>query len=303
MKKFLLLVAISSLSLGNAVKADCQAPNDYFYEENLYLGLEKAFFGMSPPNLLYSYLSTSDTIDEYRSSGKPKFFPDGEIVLYVPNSYMTNAINQYKSGLNYQSQLDIHTFPAFKRDVLRNGYVPGYMINDSFTKGFNQEFNTYHEPSFVSSENLGTIVNESFSFLTMGITTHNLDGEEIKYARAAGAIFQYRDEALTLILMSKKLNNQYTQSDIQRAHTEFQNSHQNIIDCLYLPNAGQSFEKTYPETTYKVEPQKESQPAQVESTEPIDYIEKLKEIKSLLDAGIINIDDFEKMKQKVIDNM
>ena len=35
MKKFLLLVAISSLSLGNAVKADCQAHNDYFYEENL----------------------------------------------------------------------------------------------------------------------------------------------------------------------------------------------------------------------------------------------------------------------------
>ena len=100
-----------------------------------------------------------------------------------------------------------------------------------------------------------------------------------------------------------KLNNQYTQSDIQRAHTEFQNSNQNINDCLYLPNAGQSFEKKYPETTYKVEPQKESQPAQVESTEPIDYIEKLKEIKSLLDAGIINLDDFEKMKQKVINNM
>ena len=68
-------------------------------------------------------------------------------------------------------------------------------------------------------------------------------------------------------------------------------------------NLEKSFEKTYPETTYKVEPQTESQPAQVESTEPIDYIEKLKEIKSLLDAGIINIDDFEKMKQKVIDNM
>ena len=72
---------------------------------------------------------------------------------------------------------------------------------------------------------------------------------------------------------------------------------------MYLPNAGQSFEKTYPETIYKAETQKESQPAQVESTEPVDYIEKLKEIKSLLDAGIINIDDFEKMKQKVIESM
>ena len=39
------------------------------------------------------------------------------------------------------------------------------------------------------------------------------------------------------------------------------------------------------------------------TTEPFDYIEKLKEIKSLLDAGIINEEDFEKMKQKIIDNM
>ena len=33
------------------------------------------------------------------------------------------------------------------------------------------------------------------------------------------------------------------------------------------------------------------------------YIEKLREIKSLLDDGIINEEDFEKMKQKIIDNM
>ena len=39
------------------------------------------------------------------------------------------------------------------------------------------------------------------------------------------------------------------------------------------------------------------------TTEPFDYIEKLKAIKSLLDAGIINEEDFEKMKQKIIDNM
>ena len=48
---------------------------------------------------------------------------------------------------------------------------------------------------------------------------------------------------------------------------------------------------------------KNPQPTQSESTEPVDYVEKLKEIKSLLDAGIINEEDFEKMKQKIIDNM
>ena len=34
-----------------------------------------------------------------------------------------------------------------------------------------------------------------------------------------------------------------------------------------------------------------------------DYIEELKKIKELLDSGIINEDDFEKMKQKIIDNI
>jgi len=46
-----------------------------------------------------------------------------------------------------------------------------------------------------------------------------------------------------------------------------------------------------------------AQPSQSETIEPVDYIEKLKEIKSLLDAGIINEEDFEKMKQKIIDKM
>jgi len=46
-----------------------------------------------------------------------------------------------------------------------------------------------------------------------------------------------------------------------------------------------------------------AQPSQSETSESIDYIEKLKQIKSLLDAGIINEEDFEKMKQKIIDNI
>ena len=76
-----------------------------------------------------------------------------------------------------------------------------------------------------------------------------------------------------------------------------------IKDCLYLPNGGETFDNEYKSTIYEGEIQQAAQPAQSESTEPVDYIEKLKEIKSLLDAGIINEEDFEKMKQKIIDNM
>jgi hypothetical protein len=35
----------------------------------------------------------------------------------------------------------------------------------------------------------------------------------------------------------------------------------------------------------------------------VDYVERLKQVKALLDSGIINQDDFEKMKQKIIDTM
>jgi hypothetical protein len=76
-----------------------------------------------------------------------------------------------------------------------------------------------------------------------------------------------------------------------------------------MPNGGATFDKEYKSTTYgeiqeAPQPAQEApQPAQSESSEPVDYIEKLKEIKSLLDAGIINEEDFEKMKQKIIDNM
>ena len=140
-------------------------------------------------------------------------------------------------------------------------------------------------------------------FLTMGVTTHNINGTDVKFARAVGAIFQYRAEALRLILMSEKLNSQYTQSDIQRIHTNFQDALTTIKDCLYLPNGGETFDKEYRSTIYEGEIQQAPQPAQSESSEPVDYIEKLKEIKSLLDSGIINEEDFEKMKQKIIDNM
>ena len=41
----------------------------------------------------------------------------------------------------------------------------------------------------------------------------------------------------------------------------------------------------------------------LETNESVDYVERLKQIKALLDDGIINEQDFEKMKQKIIDTM
>jgi len=73
--------------------------------------------------------------------------------------------------------------------------------------------------------------------------------------------------------------------------------------CIYKPNTGSGFVEYYKGSIYEGELQEPSQNTQSESSEPVDYIEKLKEIKSLLDAGIINEEDFEKMKQKIIDNM
>ena len=41
----------------------------------------------------------------------------------------------------------------------------------------------------------------------------------------------------------------------------------------------------------------------LETNASVDYVERLKQIKALLDDGIINEQDFEKMKQKIIDTM
>ena len=49
--------------------------------------------------------------------------------------------------------------------------------------------------------------------------------------------------------------------------------------------------------------QDDSQSTQTEKSETGDYIEKIKSAKSLLDAGIISEEEFEKIKQKVIDNI
>jgi len=132
------------LAISSVVKAErtCSTPSGYYYEENLHLGMESVFKRMDKANTLYAYLSTQDTISEYRIKDKPKFFPDGEIILYVPTEYITRSqAGEVYGGLtrntNYIAALTATTFPSFKRTNLRYGYLPGYMMNDDFSNKFN----------------------------------------------------------------------------------------------------------------------------------------------------------------------
>ena len=177
------------------------------------------------------------------------------------------------------------------------------MLTDDYSKKFSQQFNQYYKPSLVNLKSLGTIVNENFSFATMGVTTHKINGKNIKFARAFGAIYKPNKQRLQYILISKKLSNEQDNSEVQKIQKDFQNIMTSIRNCIYAPNVGSRFVENYKSSIYEGEIQSESTESQSESTEPVDYIEKLKEIKSLLDAGIINEEDFEKMKQKIIDNM
>jgi hypothetical protein len=177
------------------------------------------------------------------------------------------------------------------------------VLTDDYSKKFSQQFNQYYKSSLVNLKNLGTIVNENFSFAMMGITTHKINGEVIKYARTFGAIYKHNKQTLQYILISKKLSNEQDDSEVQQIQKDFQNIMTSIRNCIYSPNVGSRFVENYKSSIYEGELQEPSQDVQSESSEPVDYIEKLREIKSLLDDGIINEEDFEKMKQKIIDNM
>ncbi len=309
------------LAISSVAKADesCVTPSGYYYNEGLEFNISNVFSQINPRLNLNLYLSTEDNLSQYQNTGKPKFFPDGEIIIYLPTHYANRErTSSGVSGGNYEilsftgSYLSLkagitmtakelssiekilpNKFSSFKRGLLRNGYVSNFMLTDDYSKKFSQQFNQYYKPSLVNLKSLGTIVNENFSFATMGITTHKINGEVIKFARAFGAIYKHNKQTLQYILISKKLSGEQDDSEVQK---DFQNIMTSIRNCIYAPNAGSRFVENYKSSIYEGE-------IQIESTEPVDYIEKLKEIKSLLDAGIINEEDFEKMKQKIIDNM
>ena len=339
MKKLILLLFIYLVSgVGSLAKADeaCSTPSGYYYNEGLEFNISNVFSQINPRLNLNLYLSTEDNLSQYQNTSKPKFFPDGEIIIYLPTHYAnrertsgtggssggggtftytgvednsaisgTATLTSVNAGedLSNIEKILPQTFPKFKRGLLRNGYLSNFMLTDDYSKKFSQQFNQYYKPSLVNLKSLGTIVNENFSFATMGITTHKINGEVIKFARAFGAIYKHNKQTLQYILISKKLSNEQDDSEVQKIQKDFQNIMTSIRNCIYIPNVGSRFAENYKSSIYEGELQESSQDVQSESSEPVDYIEKLKEIKSLLDAGIINEEDFEKMKQKIIDNM
>ena len=317
------------LAISSVAKADesCVTPSGYYYSESLEFNISNVFSQINPRQNLNLYLSTEDNLSQYQNTSKPKFFPDGEIIIYLPTHYAnrertgagagttfelkTLATNflTLKAGITSSEQLSSiekilpQTFSKFKRGLLRNGYISNFMLTDDYSKKFSQQFNQFYKPSLVNLKSLGTIVNENFSFATMGITTHKINGEVIKFARVFGAIYKHNKQTLQYILISKKLSNEQDDSEVQQIQKDFQNIMTSIRNCIYAPNVGSRFVENYKSSIYEGELQEPSQDVQSESSEPIDYIEKLREIKSLLDDGIINEEDFEKMKQKIIDNM
>ena len=316
------------LAISSVAKADeaCVTPSGYYYNESLEFGIRNVFSQINPRLNLNLYLSTEDNLSQYRNTSKPKFFPDGEIIIYLPTHYanrerVSSTGSSGSATYNYSEpngdddtgtvvlsivtsdedlsgieKISRQKFPRFKRGLLRNGYLSNFVLTDDYSKKFSQQFNQYYKSSLVNLKSLGTIVNENFSFATMGITTHKINGEVIKFARVFGAIYKHNKQTLQYILISKKLSNEQDNSEVQKIQKDFQNIMTSIRNCIYAPNAGSRFVENYKSSIYEGE-------IQSESTEPVDYIEKLKEIKSLLDAGIINEEDFEKMKQKIIDNM
>lgn len=323
------------LTISSVAKADesCVTPSGYYYNESLEFNISNVFSQINPRLNLNLYLSTEDNLSQYQNTSKPKFFPDGEIIIYLPTHYANRertsgtGISGSSQSYNYSEpnggddsgtvvlsvvtsdeisgieKILPQTFPKFKRGLLRNGYVSNFILTDNYSKKFSQQFNQYYKPSLVNLKNLGTIVNENFSFATMGITTHKINGEVIKYVRIFGAVYNYRTKKLQYILISKKLSNEQDNSEVQQIQKDFQNIMTSIRNCIYTPNVGSRFVENYKSSIYEGELQEPSQDVQSVSSEPVDYIEKLKEIKSLLDSGIINEEDFEKMKQKIIDNM
>jgi len=322
------------LAISSVAKADeaCVTPSGYYYNEGLEFNISNVFSQINPRLNLNLYLSTEDNLSQYQNTSKPKFFPDGEIIIYLPTHYAnrervsstggggggTYAYSNPNGGtgsgtvtlalitgeeLSSIEKILPQTFPKFKRGLLRNGYLSNFMLTDDYSKKFSQQFNQYYKPSLVNLKSLGTIINENFSFATMGITTHKINGEVIKFARVFGAIYKHNKQTLQYILISKKLSNEQDDSEVQQIQKDFQNIMTSIRNCIYAPNVGSRFVENYKNSIYEGELQEPSQDVQSESSEPVDYIEKLREIKSLLDDGIINEEDFEKMKQKIIDNM
>ena len=169
----------------------CKVPSGYYYDAELEARFVNIASKNNPPQRLFSYFSSEDNITHSNRENKSKFYPNGEIYIYLPY----NILNYHYDSLD---------FMRFKGTTLRHGYVAGYMINAEFIKRFNQEFNTRHNPALVALDNLGTILRENFSFGLMGITTHLYNDVNVKYIRGLGVI-RLKNSTMRFVLMSRKI--------------------------------------------------------------------------------------------------
>ena len=86
--------------------------------------------------------------------------------------------------------------------------------------------------------------------------------------------------------------------------TKFQEENNIVGTCELYGKAGKVvWDGSVWEDSVKVSKSASKEVSTIETNESVDYVERLKQVKALLDDGIINEKDFEKMKQKIIDTM
>ena len=86
--------------------------------------------------------------------------------------------------------------------------------------------------------------------------------------------------------------------------TKFQEENNIVGTCELYGEAGKVvWDGSVWEDSVKVSKSASKEVSTIETNESVDYVERLKQVKALLDDGIINEQDFEKMKQKIIDTM
>ena len=206
-KKVVLAFSLIIIMFSNFVNASvvCKMPSGYYHDDKLEARFVNIASKNNPPQRLFSYFSSKDNITYFNRENKAKFFPNGEIYIYLPYY-----------ALNYLYEpID---FMRFKITTLRHGYIPGHMINAEFIQHFNEEFSTRHNPSLVALDNQGVILRDNFSFGLMGITTHQYNDVNAKFIRGLGVI-RLKNTTMRFILMSRKYE---SEDDVLKFKIDFE---------------------------------------------------------------------------------
>ena len=102
------LIIIMHSNFANASDV-CKVPSGYYYDAKLEGRFVNITSINNPPQRLFSYFSSEDNITYFNRENKSKFFPNGEIYIYLP---------YYALSYLYEPQ----DFMLFKGTSLRRGY-------------------------------------------------------------------------------------------------------------------------------------------------------------------------------------